>query len=93
MPITGMKVQLPLSTAPTVTRVTCDVHPWMVAFVRTFDHPYFGVSDEAGHFAIRGAPAGKASLRFWHPFLGEKRLEVDVPEDGVARPQLDWAAP
>lgn len=93
MPITGMKAQLPLPATPAVTRLTCDVHPWMVAFVRTFDHPYFAVSDPAGHFTIQGVPAGKATLMLWHPFLGERRLEVDVPENGVARPQVDWPAP
>jgi plastocyanin len=93
MPITGMKAQMPLATSPGVTRLTCDVHPWMVAFIRTFDHPYFAVSDAAGHFTIRGAPAGKAELKLWHPFLGERKVEVEVPEDGVARPQVDWPAP
>jgi len=90
MPITGMKARLPLPTAPAVTRLTCDVHPWMVAFVRTFDHPFFAVSDESGRFTIQGAPAGKATLKLWHPFLGERKVEVDVPENGVARPQVDW---
>jgi len=93
MPITGMKAQIPLPSTPAVTRLTCDVHPWMVAFVRTFDHPYFAVSDGAGRFTIQGVPAGKAALALWHPFLGERRLEVDVPENGVARPQIDWPAP
>jgi plastocyanin len=93
MPITGMKVQMPLPPSPGVTRLTCDVHPWMVAFVRTFDQPYFAVTDEAGRFTIKGAPAGKATLKLWHPFLGERHLEVDVPENGVARPQVDWPAP
>jgi hypothetical protein len=93
MPITGMKVQMPLPTVPAVTRLTCDVHPWMVAFVRTFDHPYFAVSDQAGRFTIKGVPAGKATLGLWHPFLGEQRQEVDIPENGVARPQIEWPAP
>jgi plastocyanin len=93
MPITGMKIQVPVATAPGVTRVTCDVHPWMLAFIRSFDHPFFAVSDEAGRFAIRGVPAGKAVLRFWHPFLGERQVGVDVPEGGIARPQVDWPAP
>ncbi|HEY8208126.1 MAG TPA: carboxypeptidase regulatory-like domain-containing protein [Myxococcaceae bacterium] len=93
MPITGMKVPMPLSTSPGVTRLTCDVHPWMTAFIQTFDHPYFGVSDASGRFTIRGVPAGKASLRFWHPFLGERGAEVEVPAGGVAQPRIDWPAP
>jgi plastocyanin len=93
MPITGMKVDMPLAGTPGLTRYICDVHPWMAAFVRTFDHPYFAVSDGEGRFTIRGVPAGAASLRFWHPVLGEQRAEVEIPENGVARPQIDWPAP
>jgi len=92
MPITGMKVQIPLAATPAVVRLTCDVHPWMVAHVRTFDHPYFAVSGADGRFAIRGAPAGKQVLQLWHPSLGEHQVEVEVPEGGVARPQIDWPA-
>jgi len=93
MPLTGMKVRMPLASTPAVVRLTCDVHPWMQAFVRTFDHPFFAVSDERGRFTIRGAPTGKASLLLWHPFLGERSAQVEVPEGGVARLQIDWTRP
>jgi len=93
MPITGMKIQVPVASRSVVTRVTCDVHPWMVAMVHSFDHPYFAVTGEEGRFTIRGAPAGKGVLRLWHPFLGQRKFEVEVPEGGVARPQIDWPGP
>src|SRR6266446_9888253 len=36
-----------------------DVHPWMFAWVRVFDHPYFAVSGKDGAFKITNVPAGK----------------------------------
>src|SRR5205085_544793 len=30
----------------------CDIHPWMMGRIMVFDHPYFAVTDENGHFEI-----------------------------------------
>jgi len=46
--------------------VACNIHPWMKAWVRIYDHPYFAVTDENGNFEIKLAPAGKWRLRAWH---------------------------
>jgi hypothetical protein len=50
--------------------VKCNIHPWMGAFVRVFDHPYFAVTDADGQFTIKQAPAGKYRLVFWHEATG-----------------------
>jgi hypothetical protein len=47
-------------------RVTCHVRPWMRAWVRVFDHPYFAVTDADGGFEIPQAPAGVWRLVVWH---------------------------
>jgi hypothetical protein len=47
-------------------KVNCDIHGWMTAWVRVFDHPYFAVTDENGKFEIKQAPAGKCRLIIWH---------------------------
>ena len=39
-------------------RLSCDIHPWMSAWVYTFDHPLFDVTDEHGGFRIDRVPVG-----------------------------------
>ncbi len=46
--------------------VQCNIHGWMKAYVRVFDHPYFAVTDADGNFEIKNAPAGEWRLRSWH---------------------------
>ena len=46
--------------------VDCFIHPWMRAFVRVFDHPYFAVTDQHGDFEIKNAPAGPCRVMIWH---------------------------
>jgi len=46
--------------------VSCKIHPWMSAWVRVYDHPYFAVTDENGNFEIKNAPAGDLRLKVWH---------------------------
>jgi hypothetical protein len=40
--------------------------------VRVFDHPYYAVTDAAGRFELRDAPAGKYRLAYWHDGFGFK---------------------
>lgn len=44
---------------PGVTRVDCNIHPWMSAYVLALDHPYVAISDENGMIQIDNIPAGK----------------------------------
>jgi hypothetical protein len=48
----------------------CNIHPWMNAWVRVFDHPYFAVTDADGKFEIKNAPAGEWRLFVWHETSG-----------------------
>jgi hypothetical protein len=50
--------------------VSCTIHPWMKAWVRVYDHPYFAVTDENGNFEIKDAPAGNYHLVVWHESVG-----------------------
>lgn len=43
--------------------ISCDIHKWMRAYVRVFDHPYFALTDEDGKFAIKDVPVLKGKLR------------------------------
>jgi len=55
---------------PTPIQVSCNIHPWMKAYVRVFKNPYFAVTDEDGNFEIKGAPAGNYNLVVWQESTG-----------------------
>lgn len=54
--------------------VVCNVHPWMRAYGKIFDHPFAAVSSgdekdakEFGNYEIKQAPAGaEVELVYWH---------------------------
>jgi hypothetical protein len=50
--------------------VACSIHPWMKAWVRVFDHPYYTITDKDGKFEIKNAPAGDCLLYIWHEGAG-----------------------
>jgi len=52
--------------------IRCNVHYWMNAWVRVFDHPYFAITDADGKFEIKLAPTGKYHLYIWHEAIGFK---------------------
>ena len=41
-------------------QLACNIHGWMKAYVRVFDHPYYAVTDEDGKFEIKLARVGAA---------------------------------
>lgn len=59
-------------------RVTCDVHPWMEAWIVVAEHPYYAVSDADGEFTLTGVPPGTYTLRLWHETLGEAEQQITV---------------
>lgn len=66
---------------PGVVRVVDDAgHPWMLAWVHAFEHPYFAVSDAEGRFQLTGIPPGQYVLRAWHEgFLTSGETESGRP--------------
>jgi hypothetical protein len=55
-----------LVAEPYPVNVGCNIHGWMKAYIRVYDHPYFAVTDENGAFEIKNAPAGTCRLVIWH---------------------------
>ncbi|MHB8877016.1 MAG: carboxypeptidase regulatory-like domain-containing protein [Myxococcaceae bacterium] len=92
MPLEGMSTKKPLPATPSIVDLRCDVHTWMHAWVKTFDHPYFAVSGADGSFRIGGVPAGRQRLVFWHPRLGQRSAEVEVLPGKAATLDLTWPA-
>ena len=66
-------------------KFSCDVHPWMLAWVSVVDSPYFSLSDKDGKFVIKNVPAGKYTVEFAHRKLGTKTVEVEVKDSGATQ--------
>jgi plastocyanin len=66
----GAKIEIELNASTKPVQITCDIHRWMKAWVRVFDHPYFAVTDADGKFEIKNAPAGKFRLMAWQEEQG-----------------------
>jgi len=47
-------------------KFTCNVHPWMFAYVCVVDHPYFAVTDKDGNYSITNVPDGKYKMEVYH---------------------------
>lgn len=90
MPLEGMSLRKPLPTSPTTLQVKCDVHPWMRAVVRTFDHPYFTTTDAQGRFRLE-VPEGTHTLVLWHERLPEASHSITVKAGDTLRLEQEWA--
>ena len=62
----GMVKEVPFDR-PGLSRVYCNIHPQMAAYVMVVDTPYFAVSDAAGRFTISAVPAGTHRYHAWYP--------------------------
>lgn len=60
----------------------CNVHPEMEAFVTIMENPFFTTVDDSGCFAIPDVPAGRHTVRIWHPRLSSEGQVIDVPDSG-----------
>lgn len=58
--------------------VRCNNHPWMQGFVNVARNPFYAVSDQAGHYAIRGVPPGTYTLVADQENMGVKTATVTV---------------
>ena len=61
------------------TRVDCNIHPWMNAFIIITNHPYVGISDAAGKIKIENLPAGvPLDSKIWHESQDKSIEEVSL---------------
>lgn len=76
-PADGQRMLSPFQAVKTF-KVKCDIHPWMTAWVRVFNHPYFDVTHEDGMFSIKDLPPGNYTIKAWHEVFGVQEKEVVV---------------
>jgi hypothetical protein len=61
-----------------VITIRCNIHPWMSAYARAFDHPYATLTvvgkdpkgPQYGTYEIKNVPAGKVRVIAWHEKAG-----------------------
>ena len=67
-------------------QLSCDIHPWMAAWVYVFDHDRVAVTAADGRFRIEGVPAGRHRVAVRQPSGRLARdLAVDVRAGQTAR--------
>jgi len=76
-----------------IFHVKCDVHPWMDAWIATFDHPWFAVSTNGGKFAISHVPAGPQTFVAWHERFGELEQTVTITTDQAREITFNFEPP
>ena len=67
---------------PGVSRILCNAHPDMEAFIVVKDHPFFSSTDSRGNYEIKNVPLGKLRVEIWHPNLDVRSEPVPLVRDG-----------
>jgi plastocyanin len=73
---------------PGLSRIFCNIHPAMAAYILVVDSPHFAVSDRQGRFALRGVPPGNHTYKAWRP--GSDVISGAVTVGGDAPLQVRW---
>jgi len=92
MPLQGARVQKKLPSRSGGVDVRCDVHPWMHATIRIFEHSYFAISDAQGRYRLEAVPSGIHKLVFWHERLPSRTVDVSIPPGQQLAQDAEWAA-
>jgi plastocyanin len=68
-----------------MVQIGCNIHDWMSAVILVLPTSYFAITDEDGHFILRGLPPGTYTLFSWHEgsktAVNDTAQEVEVSED------------
>ena len=80
MPIQGMKLTKKFDQPEVMTKLKCDVHPWMHAYIGVLPHPFYGTTGEDGTFEIKELPPGEYTLEALHEKYGTQTQKVTVGE-------------
>jgi plastocyanin len=73
---------------PGLSRIFCNIHPTMAAYVLAVDSGYLAVSDARGQFSIARVPQGSYTYHAWRP--GDETTTGKVTVQAGARLEIDW---
>jgi plastocyanin len=71
-----------------VSRIFCNIHPGMAAYVLAVDTPFFAVSDSDGRFSIPAVPPGAYTYHAWR--AGGATLTGSLAADPDTSFDLQW---
>ncbi len=66
----------------------CNIHDYMVAFIKVVDTPYFTKTNKSGKALLRDLPPGNYNLRAWHYAQAK---ENEIFEKSIAFKEADKA--
>jgi hypothetical protein len=61
-----------------VVTIGCNIHDWMIGYIYVVETPYFERTSASGRVRLTGLPAGRYTVRLWHP-------RIDGPEESAIR--------
>jgi plastocyanin len=67
---------------PGVSRILCNAHPQMEAFVVVKTHPFFSTTDSRGNYEIKNVPLGKVRVEVWAPNQETKSANIEIVRSG-----------
>jgi plastocyanin len=71
-----------------ISRIFCNIHPNMAAYVVAVDTPYHGVTDGEGRFSIPAVARGSYTYHAWRP--GAEELTGSVLVDAQSTLDIRW---
>jgi plastocyanin len=78
---------------PEIIEVTCDLHPWMKAWIVVAAHPFYVITGADGQFAFENLPAGQYRYKAWHERLGTVSGQVTVTDQQPGRVTIEMKVP
>lgn len=73
---------------PGLSRIFCNIHPNMAAYVMAIDTPYFDMSDQSGVFTLAAVPPGRYTYHGWR--AGAPELSGSWTSANDAKLTIDW---
>jgi plastocyanin len=89
-PRKGQETEKKFDKVETLFPVSCDVHPWMRAYIAVFDHPYFTITKDDGSFEIPNVPPGEYEVEAQHPTLKLMTGKVVVKAGGAGSVEITY---
>jgi hypothetical protein len=73
---------------PGLSRIFCNIHPAMAAYVLAVESSQLAVSDNEGRFEIAGVPPGRYEYHAWRP--GAETISGAVTAGAGATIEVEW---
>jgi len=88
----GTPAQPVVFEQPGVVTIGCNIHDWMVGYIYVSPSPHFAVTGAEGTALIAGLPAGRYTVRVWHPRLTSEEHETQRRAElgAAAAAELAW---